>query len=91
LIAKYAEKWRTNVSGGWQMPDWMKQYADLITDTLPGGVDETMNKYGVGSSDVIATDEGKALSVNAQVGLLIALRSRGLLKEVPPCSLEEGS
>jgi len=71
----------------WEMPAWMHQYADLVTDTGDDGVEGTMNLYKHGAADLIETQEGRCVAVNAQVGLLVGLHARGMLVDVEPCPL----
>lgn len=72
----------------WKMPEELEPYRSFLRDTGPG-VEEVMSHYPVAAADIIGTAEGRALSVNAQIGLLAMLRSAGLLKDVPSCSLEK--
>ena len=72
----------------WKMPDWMAQYEPLISDAGPDGVAATMDRYKSASAALLATDEGRALAVNAQVGLLVGLHAAGLLQEPQQCPLE---
>lgn len=76
------------MSDHWPMPDWMRQFEVMISDAAGPGVEDTMNLYGRKAAALMGTEEGRAISVNAQVGLLVALHARGLLKDVPPCPLE---
>ena len=77
------------------MPSWMRQYEDLFIETGVLSVEATMGTYGAKAAHKIAdrADEEaqvyRAMIVNAQVGLLTALRGRGLLKDVPPCPLRQ--
>lgn len=72
----------------WTIPPWMIQYEGMISDIGADGVEATMALYGQRCQDMLVTPEGRALSANAQVGLLVALHARGLLKDVPPCKLQ---
>ena len=72
----------------WEMPPWMHQYVSMISDVGAEGLEGTMGGYGASSQEVLVRPEGRAVAVNAQVSLLVALHARGLLKDVPPCKLQ---
>ena len=71
----------------WTMPDWMKKYEPYIAEMGVLSVEATMNTYGAKAAHLIGTrtDEDavalRAAMVNAQVGLLAALKGAGMLKE----------
>jgi len=70
----------------WKLPDWMKTYEPYI-EAGALSVEATMNTYGAKAALLIGTrtDEDaavmRAMLVNAQVGLLTALKGAGMLKE----------
>ena len=76
----------------WKMPPWMKPYEKFFGDTGAFGSETLMNMYGAkcamrlteGDSDL------RAIMMNCQVSLLVALKGAGLLKDVPVCPLEQG-
>ena len=72
----------------WTMPDWMGPYADMFTELIDRDVEKTMDAYSAKCADLMASPVGRALATNAQVGLLVALRARGLLKDLPPCPVD---
>lgn len=73
----------------WKLPDWMKKYEPYIAEVGVLSVEATMNTYGAKAAHLIGTrsDEEtaaiRAMLVNAQVGLLTALKGAGMLKEQP--------
>lgn len=71
----------------WEMPEWMKPYQDLFSET--SDPEKTMSGYNTAASDLLGTEEGRAVATNAQVGLLVTLHTSGLLKETSACSLEK--
>jgi len=83
----------------WQTPDWMRQYESYFSDLGANKIETLMNCYGSKCADRLVrmgmnpkTDDAidlAALICNVQVGLLVALKSAGLLKDVPPCPLEK--
>jgi hypothetical protein len=80
----------------WQMPPWMKSYESMFSDLGAFKVETYMNLYGskcahrlANVADAEANQDIRCLVVNAQVGLLVALKGAGLLKDVPPCPLEK--
>jgi hypothetical protein len=83
----------------WQMPDWMKPFESHFRDLGAHKIETLMNCYGSKCAGLLvkagtnprtedATDLA-ALICNAQVGLLVALKSADLLKDVPLCPLEK--
>ena len=83
----------------WQTPDWMRQYESYFRDLGAHKIETLMNCYGAKCAGLLVkagtNPQAKdaidlaALICNVQVGLLIALKSAGLLKDVPPCPLEK--
>ena len=71
----------------WKMPDWMEPYKKFFSET--SDLENTMSGYNAKAADLIGTATGRAVATNAQVRMLVRLRSAGLLKEVPACPLEE--
>ena len=83
----------------WVMPDWLRQYEPHFRDLGAHKVETLMNCYGSKCATRLVKMgmEGQtqdaidlaALICNVQVGLLVALKGAGLLKDVPPCPLEK--
>ena len=69
----------------WTMPNWLKQYVPHMQDTGEGVEKVMTDEFKAVVAEMQGTSEGRALSVNGQIGLLVALRAAGLLKEVLPC------
>ncbi len=67
----------------WKLPDWMKPLEPFINDAGGLSVETLMNTYGAkcGNRLAQADVETRAMIINAQVGLLVALRAAGKLKE----------
>ncbi len=64
----------------WKMPGWMEKYRDCICNTGGNSVEELANNH---SAD-IETNAPLALicvAVKTQIGLLITLHNKGLLKD----------
>ncbi len=72
----------------WTMPPELEQYRGFLRDIGPG-VEKVMSGYSGKAADLVMTDEGRAVSVNAQIGLLVVLKAAGLLVDVPSCPLEK--
>ncbi len=85
-----------NNGSHWVMPEWMRQYERFFQDRGLFSVESIMNCYGAkcagrlveAGSNSQSPSDIQALIMNAQVGLLVSLRSAGLLKD--PASFEEG-
>jgi len=66
------------------IPDWMPPYIPEMVDlggSKPEDLVRAMNEYGGKAGTLLATPEGKAISANAQVSLLMRLHVAGMLKE----------
>jgi hypothetical protein len=63
----------------------MLQFESDISDSAEG-VEKTMTEdWSSRATDLLLTPAGRALSVNAQIGLLVRLHAAGLLKEALAC------
>lgn len=72
----------------WNTPDWMVQYVEDLRDlSMPQDLGTVMESECAKVAFLIQTPEGRALSVNAQIGLLVSLHAQGLLKDKTSCSL----
>jgi len=69
------------VSGSkWTCPPWLRAYEALIPDLAGLDIEEIMNSRSKKIAEV-NPESYKLVAVNAAVGLLTALRAKGLLKE----------
>jgi hypothetical protein len=70
------------MSDQWKAPDWMKPYESFFRDLGALSVEANMNLYGAKAALRLANadPELRAIAVNAQVGLLVALKGAGLLR-----------
>lgn len=65
----------------WKMPEWMKPFEPYFNDRGALSIEASMNLYGAkcGNRLAQADPDLRAIVINAQVGLLVALHSAGLL------------
>jgi len=69
------------VSGSkWTCPPWLRAYEAYIPDLAGLNIEEVMNSR-FGRIAEVNPEAYKLVAVNAAVGLLTALRAKGLLKE----------
>lgn len=64
----------------WTMPDWMEPYRDLIGNTGGNEIERLMNLTGKDTAGNVILG-ALCIAVDSQVGLLHALKNKGLLKE----------
>ena len=65
---------------GWIMPGWMEKYREHICNTGGNSVEELLNNH----DDTLETNMPIVvlrIAVESQIGLLVALRGKGLLKD----------
>lgn len=63
-----------------ETPDWMKPYVPHLVEIDPKELESIMNSsFKTLNSDRLTA--ARQISANAQVGLLVALHQKGLLKE----------
>lgn len=69
------------MKGKWKMPQWMKKYTGLISNTGGNDIEELVNDDGTNSN--VFNNAPRALicvAVKSQVSLLETLQAKGMLK-----------
>ena len=65
----------------WEMPEWAEPYRDLIRNTGGNDIEWLMNLTGEDTKSNVILG-ALSISVDSQMSLLCALKSKGHLKEV---------